>query len=54
MYKPKIIWHTEKRKISELFPAPYNPRELTEKQARDLSTSMMYVAGKVEFPRLTA
>jgi len=35
-----ITWKTEKRKISELKPAPYNPRELTEQQAKDLSTSL--------------
>jgi len=35
-----IIWTTEKRKISELKPAEYNPRELTETQAKDLSTSL--------------
>lgn len=35
-----IVWRTEKRKISELEPAPYNPRELTEKQAQDLSLSL--------------
>jgi len=35
-----ITWLTEKRKISELIPAPYNPRELTETQAKDLSTSL--------------
>jgi len=36
----KIIWHSEKRKLSELKPASYNPRELTEKQAKDLSVSL--------------
>jgi ParB family chromosome partitioning protein len=35
-----ISWKSEKRKISELNPAPYNPRELTEIQAKDLSTSL--------------
>ena len=35
-----ITWKTEKRKISELIPAPYNPRELTEQQAKDLATSL--------------
>ena len=35
-----ISWVTEKRKISDLIPASYNPRELTEKQAEDLSTSL--------------
>ena len=35
-----ITWHTEKRRISELRPARYNPRQLTEKQSKDLSTSL--------------
>ncbi len=35
-----ITWITEKRKLSELIPASYNPRELTEIQAKDLSTSL--------------
>ena len=35
-----ITWTTQKRKISELIPAPYNPREMTEKQAKDLATSL--------------
>ena len=38
--KDKITWYSEKRKISELHPATYNPRELTEKQAQDLTTSL--------------
>jgi len=36
----KIIWTTQKRKISELNPAKYNPRQLTEKQMQDLSVSL--------------
>jgi len=36
----EIIWKAEKRKISELRPAPYNPRQLTEKQAKDLGRSL--------------
>ena len=35
-----IIWNTEKRKISELKPAEYNPREMTDKQAKDLTVSL--------------
>jgi len=35
-----LTWQTEKRKISELNPAPYNPRRLTEKQAKDLGISL--------------
>ena len=33
-------WTTETRKISDLIPADYNPRQLTEKQAKDLSKSL--------------
>src|SRR3990167_2269127 len=40
LMQASIIWHSQKRKISELKPAPYNPRELTEKQAQDLATSL--------------
>ena len=36
----KIKWHSESRNISELNPAPYNPRQLTKKQAEDLSKSL--------------
>jgi DNA modification methylase len=36
----KINWLNEKRKISDLNPAPYNPRQLTEKQAADLGKSL--------------
>ncbi len=35
-----ITWKNEKRKISDLIPAEYNPRQLTEKQAKDLDTSL--------------
>src|SRR3990167_1608706 len=40
LMQASIIWHSQKRKISDLKPAPYNPRELTEKQAQDLATSL--------------
>ena len=36
----EILWNTEKRKISELIPASYNPRQMTEKQASDLNKSL--------------
>ena len=36
----QINWHSETRKISELNPAPYNPRYLTEKQAKDIQNSL--------------
>ena len=35
-----ITWTTEQRKVSELIPAPYNPRQMTEKQATDLTASL--------------
>lgn len=35
-----ISWKNEKRKIADLTPAPYNPRQMTEKQARDLEVSL--------------
>lgn len=36
----EINWRSEKRRISELIPADYNPRELTRKQAQDLESSL--------------
>ena len=36
----KILWHNEKRKISELIPTENNPRILTEKQKKDLEKSI--------------
>lgn len=35
-----IVWSNEKRKISDLIPAEYNPRHITEKQAKDLKASL--------------
>ena len=35
-----LIWKAEKRKISELVVAGYNPRKLTEKQSTDLKASL--------------
>jgi len=35
-----ITWITEKRKVSDLIPATYNPRQMTDKQAKDLTTSL--------------
>jgi hypothetical protein len=35
-----ITWTTEKRRVSELIPASYNPRQMTEKQAKDLTNSL--------------
>lgn len=39
MPKP-INWKTEARKISDLVPHPDNPRQMTEKQAADLTASL--------------
>jgi len=36
----RIVWKNETRKIADLLPAEYNPRQLTEKQAKDLDTSL--------------
>lgn len=35
-----ITWQTEKRNVSELNPAPYNPRKWPEKETKDLETSL--------------
>ena len=36
----QINWKTEKRKISELIPTENNPRQLTDKQYKDLKKSL--------------
>lgn len=36
----KLTWHTEKRKVSELKPADYNPRKLSDKARADLTHSV--------------
>jgi len=36
----KIEWHTEKRKVKDLIPYELNPRQMTEKQAKDLEKSL--------------
>lgn len=36
----KITWTTEKRKVSDLIPADYNPRKLSEKARADLTASI--------------
>lgn len=36
----RITWSSATRKIAELNPAPYNPRYLTEKQAKDIAASI--------------
>ena len=35
-----ITWTSEKRKVSDLTPAKYNPRQMTEEQAKQLTTSL--------------
>jgi DNA modification methylase len=37
---PQLKWANEKRLISDLRPAEYNPRKINKKQAKDLSTSL--------------
>ena len=36
----KLLWKTEKRRIKDLIPASYNPRQISEKQAKDLRKSL--------------
>jgi ParB-like chromosome segregation protein Spo0J len=36
----KIIWHNETRKVSELIPADYNPRKLSDEQKENLKKSL--------------
>ena len=36
----KLEWHNEKRKISDLIPYDHNPRQMTEKQVKDLTKSL--------------
>jgi len=38
--KAKIKWHNEKRKLKDLHPFEKNPRQLTEKQYKDLKKSL--------------
>ena len=35
-----INWTSQTRKVTDLIPAPYNPRRLTDKQASDLNQSL--------------
>lgn len=39
--KKEITWTTEKRKVSELIPADYNPRTIGEKEKADLMASVV-------------
>jgi ParB-like chromosome segregation protein Spo0J len=36
----KLSWHTEQRKISDLIPYEHNPRQITDKQTKDLKRSL--------------
>ena len=36
----KLTWHNEKRKIKDLVPYVANPRQITDKQAKDLKASL--------------
>lgn len=36
----KLTWQTEKRRVRDLLPAEYNPRQMTEDQARELRKSL--------------
>ncbi len=36
----KLLWHTEKRRISDLLPYPKNPRKISQKQLNDLKKSL--------------
>ena len=49
----QLIWHNEKRKINDLIPYDLNPRQLTEKQAKDLTKSLSRF-GLVEIPAIDA
>lgn len=36
----KLIWHQEKRKVADLIPASYNPRQISELERKDLMASI--------------
>lgn len=36
----RIVWKAERRRITELNPAPYNPRKMSERQVEDLGKSL--------------
>lgn len=40
MSKNTLQWTTEKRKVSELVPADYNPRQMTDSEKKDLLASI--------------
>lgn len=45
----KLSWTTEKRRVIDLSPADYNPRQMTEAQAKELRKSLQKF-GLVEIP----
>lgn len=47
----QLSWSTEKRKVKELVPAEYNPRQMTDKQAKELEKSLKKF-GLVEIPAI--
>lgn len=47
----KLFWTTEKRRIKDLLPADYNPRQMTEAQAKELRKSLQKF-GLVEIPAI--
>jgi DNA modification methylase len=40
MTNKNLEWHTEQRKVNDLIPWEKNPRQMTEKQAKDLRASL--------------
>jgi len=51
MTTTQLSWSTEKRKVRDLVPAEYNPRQMTEKQAKELEKSLKKF-GLVEIPAI--
>lgn len=51
MMTTQLSWSTEKRKVKDLVPAEYNPRQMTEKQAKELEKSLKKF-GLVEIPAI--
>ncbi len=51
MKKIPLVWHTEERKVSDLVAHPKNPRSLSDKQKKDLETSITKL-GFAEIPAI--
>lgn len=47
----QLVWHTEKRRVSELMPFDKNPRKMTEGQVKALTDSLNKF-GLVEIPAI--